>query len=61
MHVCNLGVFTNSLPYRSNQDIVNQGVLEITDRILYDVEKARIPVANGALDPHLVEFPCGNH
>ena len=54
------GLLTDSILYRSNQDIVNQGVLEITDRILYDVEKARMPVANGALDPRLVEISCGN-
>ncbi|TVY56528.1 DNA-directed RNA polymerase III subunit RPC1 [Lachnellula cervina] len=38
---------------QSNQNIVNQGVLEITDKQLYDVEKGRVPVANGALDAHL--------
>ncbi|RDL37944.1 putative DNA-directed RNA polymerase III subunit RPC1 [Venustampulla echinocandica] len=38
---------------QSNQDIVNQAVLEVSDRIIYDVEKNRKPVAHGALDPRL--------
>jgi hypothetical protein len=40
---------------RSNQDIVNQAVLEVSDRVLYDVEKMRRPVPHGALDTRLVE------
>lgn len=56
---CSGKVFTNSAYHRSNQDIVNQGVLEITDRILYDVERGRIPIKNGALDPHLVRNSDG--
>lgn len=39
---------------RSTQDIVNQAVLEVSDRVLYDVEKMRRPVPHGALDPRLV-------
>lgn len=39
---------------RSNQDIVNQAVLEVSDRMLYDVEKMRRPVPHGALDQRLV-------
>jgi DNA-directed RNA polymerase III subunit RPC1 len=38
----------------SNQGIVNQAVLEVSDRMLYDVEKMRRPVLNGALDSRLV-------
>jgi DNA-directed RNA polymerase III subunit RPC1 len=38
----------------SNQGIVNQAVLEVSDRMLYDVEKMRRPVPNGALDSRLV-------
>jgi len=38
---------------QSNQDIVNQAVLEVSDRMLYDVEKMRRPVAHGALDTRL--------
>ncbi len=44
------------LVFRSNQDIVNQAVIEITDRMLYDVEKNRTPIQNGALDGRLVGF-----
>jgi DNA-directed RNA polymerase III subunit RPC1 len=40
--------------YRSNQDIVNQAVLEVSDRMLYDVEKLRRPVQHGPLDARLV-------
>jgi hypothetical protein len=42
---------------RSNQDIVNQAVLEVSDRVLYDVEKMRQPVPHGALDARLVGLP----
>lgn len=38
----------------SNQGIVNQAVLEVSDRMLYDVEKMRRPVPHGALDSRLV-------
>lgn len=38
----------------SNQGIVNQAVLEVSDRMLYDVEKMRRPVQHGALDSRLV-------
>jgi DNA-directed RNA polymerase III subunit RPC1 len=38
---------------RSIQGIVKQGVLEVSDRMLYDVEKMRRPVPHGALDPRL--------
>jgi DNA-directed RNA polymerase III subunit RPC1 len=38
---------------QSNQDIVSQAVVEISDRMLYDVEKGRAPVRNGPLDPKL--------
>ena len=39
---------------QSNQGIVSQAVLEVSDRMLYDVEKMRRPVAHGALDARLV-------
>ena len=39
---------------RSNQDIVNQAVLEVSDMVLYDVEKNRSPFRHGPLDPRLV-------
>ena len=39
---------------RSNQDIINQAVIECSDRMLYDVENNRRPVKNGVLDPRLV-------
>lgn len=38
---------------QSTQDIVNQAVLEVSDRVLYDVERMRKPTPNGALDPKL--------
>ncbi|KAH8685994.1 hypothetical protein BGZ60DRAFT_396627 [Tricladium varicosporioides] len=38
---------------QSNQDIVNQAVLEVSDRILYDVEKNRRPISHGPLDSRL--------
>ncbi|TAQ83735.1 hypothetical protein B7494_g7938 [Chlorociboria aeruginascens] len=38
---------------QSNQDIVSQAVLEVSDRMLYDVEKMRRPVPHGALDSRL--------
>jgi DNA-directed RNA polymerase III subunit RPC1 len=39
---------------RSNQDIVNQAVLEVSDRLLYDIENHRAPFRHGPLDPRLV-------
>lgn len=39
---------------QSNQDIVNQGVLEVSDRTMYDVDKGREPTKNGVLDKRLV-------
>ncbi|KAI1327235.1 DNA-directed RNA polymerase III subunit RPC1 [Xylariaceae sp. FL0255] len=38
---------------QSNQDIVNHGVIEISDRAFYDVERAREPAVNGVLDKRL--------
>ncbi|KAI1372952.1 beta and beta-prime subunits of DNA dependent RNA-polymerase [Hypoxylon crocopeplum] len=38
---------------QSNQDIVNQAVIEVSDRFLYDVERGREPTQNGALDKRL--------
>ncbi|KAG0652415.1 DNA-directed RNA polymerase III largest subunit [Hyphodiscus hymeniophilus] len=38
---------------RSNQDIANQAVLEVSDRMLYDVENLRKPVLHGPLDTRL--------
>ncbi len=35
---------------RSNQDVVNQAVLEISDRQLYDLSRDRAVAANGPLD-----------
>lgn len=35
---------------------MNQGVLEVSDRLLYDIEKNRRPVPNGAVDPRLVSI-----
>ncbi|MCJ1303625.1 hypothetical protein MMC08_006435 [Hypocenomyce scalaris] len=37
----------------SNQDIVNQGVLEVCDRTLYDLEKERTVTTNGPLDARM--------
>lgn len=39
---------------RSNQDITNQAVLEVSDRLLYDIENNRAPYNHGPLDPRLV-------
>lgn len=39
---------------RSQQDIVSQGVLEVSDNLLYDVENNRAPFPHGPLDPRLV-------
>ncbi|TLS27324.1 hypothetical protein PpBr36_05316 [Pyricularia pennisetigena] len=38
---------------QSNQDIVNQGVLEISEKQLYDVENNRTPSRHGPLDHRL--------
>ncbi|KAL1838513.1 hypothetical protein VTK73DRAFT_4303 [Phialemonium thermophilum] len=38
---------------QSNQDIVNQAVLEVSDRMLYDIENNRAPYRHGPLDPRL--------
>lgn len=38
---------------QSIQDVVSQGVLEVSQRSLYDLENNRTPVTNGALDPRL--------
>jgi DNA-directed RNA polymerase III subunit RPC1 len=39
---------------RSNQDIVNQGVLEVSNKMLYDVDNGRKVIPNGPLDPRMV-------
>jgi len=44
---------TNSSPIdlsSSTQDIVNQGVLEVCDRSLYDLDRNRVPRINGPID-----------
>ncbi|KAI9054156.1 hypothetical protein LZ554_001327 [Drepanopeziza brunnea f. sp. 'monogermtubi'] len=38
---------------QSNTQIVNQAVLEVSNTLLYDVEKMRKPMPNGPLDPRL--------
>ncbi|KAK4676677.1 DNA-directed RNA polymerase III subunit C1 (rpo31) [Podospora pseudoanserina] len=38
---------------QSTQDILNQGVLEVSDNLLYDVENNRAPFKHGPLDPRL--------
>ncbi|EMR61390.1 putative dna-directed rna polymerase iii subunit rpc1 protein [Eutypa lata UCREL1] len=38
---------------QSNQDIVNQGVIEVSDRSMYDIERGREPTQNGVLDKRL--------
>ncbi|KEZ40633.1 DNA-directed RNA polymerase III subunit RPC1 [Scedosporium apiospermum] len=38
---------------QSNQDITNQAVLEVSDRLLYDIENNRAPYRHGPLDPRL--------
>ncbi|TPX15815.1 uncharacterized protein E0L32_000149 [Thyridium curvatum] len=38
---------------QSNQDIVNQAVLEVSDRMLYDIENERKPSQHGPLDTRL--------
>lgn len=39
---------------QSTQQMVLQGVTEVSDRTLYDIENMRKPVKNGALDPLMV-------
>ncbi|PTD02889.1 hypothetical protein HYE67_010637 [Fusarium culmorum] len=41
---------------QSNQDIANQAVLEVSDRLLYDIENNRAPYRHGPLDSRL---DCG--
>ncbi|KAI1081373.1 beta and beta-prime subunits of DNA dependent RNA-polymerase [Whalleya microplaca] len=38
---------------QSNQDIVNQAVIEVSDRSMYDIDKGREPTTNGVLDKRL--------
>ncbi|PHH75185.1 hypothetical protein CDD82_4549 [Ophiocordyceps australis] len=38
---------------QSIQDIANQAVLEVSDRLLYDIENNRAPYRHGPLDPRL--------
>ncbi|KAG9502662.1 hypothetical protein J7337_005495 [Fusarium musae] len=38
---------------QSNQDIANQAVLEVSDRLLYDIENNRAPYRHGPLDSRL--------
>ncbi|KAG9247944.1 hypothetical protein BJ878DRAFT_111427 [Calycina marina] len=38
---------------QSNQQIVNQAVLEVSTRNLYDIDRNRAPFANGALDSRM--------
>ncbi|KAI2639175.1 beta and beta-prime subunits of DNA dependent RNA-polymerase [Hypomontagnella submonticulosa] len=38
---------------QSNQDIVNQAVIEVSDRSMYDVDRGREPTQNGVLDKRL--------
>ncbi|KAJ3528006.1 hypothetical protein NM208_g10426 [Fusarium decemcellulare] len=38
---------------QSNQDIANQAVVEISDRLLYDIENNRTPYCHGPLDSRL--------
>ncbi|KAG6038237.1 hypothetical protein E4U41_004402 [Claviceps citrina] len=37
----------------SNQNVANQAVVEISNRLLYDIENNRAPYHNGPLDPRL--------
>lgn len=55
---------------QSNQDIVNQAVIEVSDRTMYDIDRGREPTSNGILDKRLVSLhnssfvinfrPCAN-
>ncbi|KAI1401383.1 beta and beta-prime subunits of DNA dependent RNA-polymerase [Hypoxylon fuscum] len=38
---------------QSTQDIVNQAVIEVSDRSMYDIERGREPTQNGLLDKRL--------
>ncbi|KAK0615060.1 RNA polymerase-like protein [Bombardia bombarda] len=38
---------------QSHQDIVSQGVLEVSDNMLYDIEKGRTTYPHGPLDPRM--------
>ncbi|KAI0134089.1 hypothetical protein BJ170DRAFT_184253 [Xylariales sp. AK1849] len=38
---------------QSTQDIVNQAVMEVSDRTMYDLEHGREPIKNGVLDTRL--------
>ncbi|KAI0849327.1 beta and beta-prime subunits of DNA dependent RNA-polymerase [Daldinia vernicosa] len=38
---------------QSNQDIVNQAVIEVSDRTMYDIDRGREPTQNGILDKRL--------
>ncbi|KAJ9156363.1 DNA-directed RNA polymerase subunit [Pleurostoma richardsiae] len=38
---------------QSKQDIVTQGVVEVSERLLYNIENNRAPLTHGALDPRL--------
>ena len=46
-----MGVFDANTTFSSSQDIVNQGVVQVCDRALYDLARERAPAANGPLDP----------
>lgn len=39
---------------QSNQDMANQGVIEVSDRLLYNVDRGRSPAQYGAVDGRLV-------
>lgn len=39
---------------QSNQDIVKQAIVEVSDRQMYDVDKGREPTVNGVLDTRMV-------
>lgn len=43
----------DSISFRSIQDVVSQGVVEVSSRLLYDIDNNRVPITNGALDPRL--------
>ena len=44
-------VFLAQTSLSSSQDIVNQAVVQVCDRALYDLARERAPAANGPLDP----------
>lgn len=39
---------------QSNQDIVNQGVIEVSNKMLYNVDAGRTAIPHGPVDPRLV-------